>query len=208
MKNNLEHITQNLFAVFVANHHVDDLPDFLQYLSKHSHELKPSAVVSVSAALMDDHDQKNTIKKHIKEDLGIDEVIFEENKEYKNLTDISIAGVLPPLGGNKNTRAERTAYEFFCALVSGGYLKDVSAIIKNLEHLYKNYLDEVQVTVVTDIPYGPELEKAIGTFCAHSVQAKHAVVKQIIDKNTKGGVKIKWRDFVCDATYLEVLKGF
>jgi len=208
MKNKIELITQNIFSVFLENDIVSEVPEFLAYLAQHARELKPSAVVSVFFSLFEDRDQKNIIKKHIKDDLGIDEVIFENKSEYKNPTDMSISGVLPSLGGHKNTRLERTAYEFFCALVSGGYLKDLEIIIKSLEHLYKNYLDEVQVTVVTDTMYGPELEKAIGNFCAKNVKAKHAVVKQIIDKNNKGGVKIKWRDFVCDATYLEVLKGF
>lgn len=206
-KHSVETISETLFSLFEKTNRVGEIPEFLEFLQKHASHLKPSVEVSVSGEILGDESIKHGISKQIKESLGIHEVSFVK-REDGDTREISILGSIPPFSSARQSMLESTAYKFFSFLVEKGLLNEIDSVVKKMTALYDKYVDEVEVTVTSDVPYSHELEKKISDFCVSYVGAKRAVVTQVLDKNQTGGFKVKWRDLVYDATYGEALKNF
>jgi len=168
---------------------------------------RPSVEVFTIPEILNDESAKRSMAKHIKETLGIDDVIFKE-KEAGEERDVVLVGSISPSLSARQALLENTTNTFLSFLIENGFSNEIDSVAEKMLRLHDHYLEEVEVTVITDVPYGPELEKQISEFCVSYIGAKKAVLINVLDPTQGGGFKIKWRDLVYDATYPKDLKGF
>lgn len=108
--------------------------------------------------------------------------------------------------GKQKADIEKSVKDFVACLAENRKLKIAEKIIDNFAKIYNQKKRIVEAEVISRKKLDEELMKKIKHFVREKYGAKEVVLKNIINENIRGGIILKVRDEILDASISGKLK--